>query len=177
MIKQLIFFLIIVYYLPISAQQRDRANTYFYAANTISQVKNADSIRLNKAINLYTKALVLNPDLWQAYRNRARLKFRLKKYKNAIDDLTAALKLANFANNTELNLLRGQCFYELNDFKKAINDFNVIMPFIGDKSYALMYRAKAYWQLGNADKACVDYQTVMSLNPELLNELLMINCP
>ncbi len=176
MIKRFIFLLFLFIYYPILAQNIDRANTYFYAANTIIQVKNADSIRLNKAINLYTKALVLNPELWQAYRNRARLKFRLKKYKNAIDDLTLALKYASFATNTDLCLLRGQCFYALNQFNKAINDFNLIMPFMGDKSYALMYRAKAYWQLNNKDKACADYQAVRALNPDLMAELAFINC-
>jgi tetratricopeptide (TPR) repeat protein len=177
MIKKHIFWLFFLIYSPmLLAQNIDRANNYFYAANTISQVKNADSNRLIKAINLYTKALVMRPEYWQAYRNRARLNFRLKKYKNALSDATMALKYTTFANNPDIMILRGQCYYELTQFSRAIKDFNAVLPFVGDKNITLMWRAKTYWQLGEKDKACIDYQTVIASESELQNEMLFIDC-
>lgn len=62
-------------------------------------------------------------------------------------------------------LKRGQCLYELGDYKLAIADFNQVLTLKPRNEDALLWRANSYAKLGQADKALNDYKALLVLDP------------
>lgn len=62
-------------------------------------------------------------------------------------------------------LKRGQCLYELGDYKLAISDFNQVLTLKPRNEDAMLWRANSYAKLGQADKALNDYKALLILNP------------
>ncbi len=62
-------------------------------------------------------------------------------------------------------LKRGQCLYELGDYKLAIADFNQVLTLKPRNEDAMLWRANSYAKLGQADKALNDYKALLVLDP------------
>lgn len=62
-------------------------------------------------------------------------------------------------------LRRGQCLYELGDYKLAIADFNQVISLKPRNEDALLWRANSYAKLGQADKALNDYKALLVMDP------------
>ncbi len=62
-------------------------------------------------------------------------------------------------------LKRGQCLYELGDYKLAIADFNQVLTLKPKNEDAMFWRANCYAKLGQADKALNDYKALLVLDP------------
>jgi tetratricopeptide (TPR) repeat protein len=62
-------------------------------------------------------------------------------------------------------LKRGQCLYELGDYKLAISDFNQVLTLKPRNEDAMLWRANSYAKLGQADKALNDYKALLLINP------------
>ncbi|CAN5414027.1 hypothetical protein BH10CYA1_BH10CYA1_01790 [soil metagenome] len=62
-------------------------------------------------------------------------------------------------------LKRGQCLYELGDYKLAISDFNQVLTLKPRNEDAMLWRANSYAKLGQADKALNDYKALLVLDP------------
>ncbi|HEY9733714.1 MAG TPA: tetratricopeptide repeat protein [Drouetiella sp.] len=62
-------------------------------------------------------------------------------------------------------LRRGQCLYELGDYKLAIADFNQVISLKPRNEDALLWRANCYAKLGQADKALNDYKALLAMDP------------
>ncbi|MBS1953612.1 MAG: tetratricopeptide repeat protein [Cyanobacteria bacterium SZAS-4] len=62
-------------------------------------------------------------------------------------------------------LKRGQCLYELGDYKLAIADFNQVLTLKPRNEDAMLWRANSYAKLGQADKALNDYKALLSIDP------------
>jgi tetratricopeptide (TPR) repeat protein len=174
--KKTIFLItFILIHTHINAQKKS-AQDYFYEANGILKIDEPDSATTKKSIKLYSKALSINPKHWASLRNRARGYMFLKKYDDAIIDLNKAIKIISYEKHPELIEMRGECFYEKKKYQNAINDFNIYLPLIGDKSYVLMSIAKAYWKLGNKEKACLSYKKAVKENPNIEPKNSFLKC-
>lgn len=62
-------------------------------------------------------------------------------------------------------LKRGQCLYELGDYKLAISDFNQVLTLKPRNEDAMLWRANCYAKLGQADKALNDYKALLVIDP------------
>ena len=72
------------------------------------------------AVDDYTQALNLNPEVWCLYYNRASARCRLGDYQGAIDDYTQAL---NLNPGDEISYIRrGYARLQLGDYQGAIDD-------------------------------------------------------
>ena len=79
--------------------------------------------RSGEGITLLTKAIRLNPNLWQAYQYRGELYLKQQHWNAALADFTAAIRLAS--NEPHLYSLRGQTYTLLNDHVRAAEDYDV----------------------------------------------------
>jgi tetratricopeptide (TPR) repeat protein len=154
------------------------ADEYFERANTNLKSKMflLDSLTIYNAINDYLQAIKLKPSFWQARRNYARLMIYNKNYQIAIDQLNQALLFTKSELNPDLNVMRGQAYYELGYYEKSIIDFEIAEKYSGNIDYILLFKAKALWKLGFEDGACVNYYKAIKLRPNIINEKEFLNC-
>lgn len=88
----------------------------------------------------------------------------------ALNDIQSAIynfdqAVTNDGTDFRSFLKRGQCLYELGDYKLAIADFNQVLNLKPRNEDALLWRANSYAKLGQADKALTDYKALLLLNP------------
>jgi Flp pilus assembly protein TadD len=81
----------------------------------------ASSGKVAKAIAVLTQTIRLNPNLWQAYEYRGRLRVREGDYLEAIEDLSEAIRLA--PQERHLYLLRAQVYDDLGQNVLAQHDY------------------------------------------------------
>ncbi len=74
----------------------------------------------NKAIQLYTKAISVNPNNCTAYNNRGLVYYELKDYSTAISDYSTAIGKQPNCLGTIIN--RGVSYSRLGDYKNASKD-------------------------------------------------------
>ena len=154
------------------------AEEYFERANNLTKTKMfyLDSTTVSKAADDYLMAIKLKPKFWQARRNYARQMIYLKRYDIVIKQLNEALKIVKSEGNSDLNVMRGQAFYEKGLYEKAILDFDVAIKFSGNIEYVLLYKAKAQWKLGQIENACINYKKAIKLTPSIADKKEFITC-
>ncbi len=64
------------------------------------------------------------------------------------------------------DLYRGNCWYEMGDYDKAIGDYNRALALVPNCTDALINRGLAWKMKGNFDKAIADYDQALALNPK-----------
>jgi tetratricopeptide (TPR) repeat protein len=154
------------------------AEDYFERANIITKTKmfSLDSTTASKAADDYLMAIKLKPKFWQARRNYARQMLFFKKYDIAIEQLNEILKIVKSEDNPDLNVMRGQAFYEKGLYEKAISDYGVAENYSGDIDYILLYKAKAQWKLGQIENACINYKKSIKITPSIADQKEFITC-
>ena len=156
-------------------QHKDKmdAADYFQRAN--DKLEQGD---FEGAIEDYTKAIEINPDLDYYYCSRGKLKEKLQIYQEAIDDYTKAIELD--ANWKWYYIMRGDVFIKLQLYQKAIDNYNVYLEFGDTVDY--QYRAKtnkfrfdtigyerlclAYYKIKEYDKAMEYINKAIELDPD-----------
>ncbi len=91
--------------------------------------------KLEVALQHYTMSLSLDPNLSVAYCNRALIHIKLGKFKEAIVDCDKTLQLDEY--NTKALYRRGLAFFELNDYRKALDMFERLISINPDNSQAI----------------------------------------
>ncbi|MBI3511740.1 MAG: tetratricopeptide repeat protein [Bacteroidetes bacterium] len=79
---------------------------------------NEDSLKY--AVSLCDQAIALDPDLIDAYFNRADARYFMGDYANALKDFDITVEKRGHADDFQY---RGECKYNLNDFEGALADF------------------------------------------------------
>lgn len=129
------------------------------------------SIASSCQLKAYQKAI----DTYKLYESKYKLTTKevshLALLHNYIYDNHTAIKLYHKAINSDpgyRNALanRGYTFMQLNQFSKAIEDFNSCMSINSKDSYALANRGLAYYYLGNQKAAFSDLNKAMELDPK-----------
>lgn len=121
------------------------------------------------AISDYTKAIKLNPDDFYLYDSRASAKNSIDDYEGAITDYSKAIILTKQNGDKELLVdlynFRGVAYLKINNYRKAVDDFNESNKLDPEFQTALINRADAYINLGNTSMANKDLDKAIKLNP------------
>lgn len=124
----------------------------------------ADMGETEKAIQDYSRAMVLNPTYAMPYSNRASAYTKLRKYEQAMADCNKAIELdptlAVAFNN------RGNVYAALHDRERAIQDYTQAITLKPDYAEAYNNRGVAYDDLHDSSRAFADYQKALELRPD-----------
>lgn len=130
--------------------------------------------RKKKAIELYSKAIELNPEFGWAYNNRGYLLFKTGKHEEALDDLLHAVE---FGLDEEplayLNL--SQVYMALEDFGHTISAANRAIELDPNDKWGYNNRAMGYYNLENYDQALKDLNQAIEMDPEAMNLKINVN--
>jgi len=131
---------------------------YFYRAIAWSSNK-----AYHKAIDDFSKAIALQPDLYRAYQNRGITWALIKKYDWAIEDFTKVISMRpeyGSAYHHLANALR-----EKKSYVKAIPYFDRAVELKPGLPQVYLDRGTNYYSLEEFDKAIEDYDTAIALQP------------
>lgn len=117
------------------------------------------------AIDLFTKAIQLNPKSFKAFFNRAFTYDKIGLYKEAICDYTSTIDIK--PNHSFCYYNRGITYNKLGDYKKSIHDFSKAIELEPNKPEFYFNRACLYKNIKNYQSAIEDYNIVIKLFPKL----------
>ncbi len=137
----------------------DTADSLFYQGNAQSS-----SEEYEKAMECYTKAIELNPQLAEAYNNRGFAKYSLQEYKEAIKDFTKTIELSPQSAIAYNN--RGLSKSSLGKHTEAIKDLNNAIELGPQYTEAYNNRGVAQSSLGKYTEAIQDFNNAIELNPK-----------
>ena len=110
----------------------------------------------------YSKAIALNPKYDEAYVKRGESSY---KEVDAIRDCTKAIAL-NSKNNSAY-FIRAQKYYNIEDYKNALNDLNLVLKLNPDNpDELLVLRARAKAGLKDIDGGIDDLNEAIKINPK-----------
>jgi tetratricopeptide (TPR) repeat protein len=116
------------------------------------------------AIDLYTQAIKIKQNFWEAYYNRGWNYNALKKYSEAISDYTKSIEINPDYDKAYAN--RGRSYFEFKKYSEAISDFTKAIEInSNDKLY--YYRGTTYAFLEEYTKAVSDFTKAIEINPNL----------
>ena len=119
-----------------------------------------------KSIGHYTKAIILKPDLAEAYYNRGVAYNHKGDFDRAIDDSTQAIQLNPDYANAYCN--RGVAYSSKGDFDCAIDDYTQAIQLNPNSAEAYNNRGVVYKNKGDSDRAIDDYTQAIQLNPNFV---------
>ena len=149
-------------------------------ANTVEQSVNLDAVaeffkgvtyqnrrNYEKAVEHYTEALRLNPQLVEAYNNRGNAYCNKKSLVGrAIEDYTRAIDLT--PNYAIAYYNRGTAYYNQSKHNLAIEDFNAAIDLNPNFAEAFHNRGVAYSGKNMPDLAIVDFDQAIQLKQNLV---------
>ncbi len=120
-----------------------------------------------QAVELYAKALELEPQNAIAYNQRGNAYRQMEQYDLCINDYTQAIQYAaSPAEKATYYANRGAAYALQGDIQRALDDFGQAIAQNPDFARAYESRAALYAQLGNYAQAIADYTTFLSLKPD-----------
>ena len=120
-----------------------------------------DKNLFSKAIEHYSEAIKSNPQLPEAYHNRAHAKAALGRPKKAIKDFDKAIELR--PQFVEAYNDRGSTKIGLGEYKEAIKDFNQYIELNPKAAEAYYNRGLAKHRLGDPEEAIKDFDQAVEL--------------
>ena len=107
------------------------------------------------------------------YRERGNAYNYLGRYNEALADYDKAISIGfSFSSlfpreEAMSNLGRGYALLQLEKYRRAIDDFDVVLKVVPRSSTALAWRGAAWQGLGNRDKAVADYKSALAIDPKI----------
>ena len=146
--------LLLLHTLPVHA---DEAMDYFNLARKGSITR--------KKIELFTKALELNPKLAAAYEQRGLLYYFQGKYDKVIQDYHAYLDLA--PEKAEAYRMLGLGYLKTGEYELAISHLTRTIELAPQHPAGYAYRAEAYHMRGNDEEAIRDSTAAVKLRGDM----------
>lgn len=100
----------------IISNDTNSAEAYFYYGVAYEGLREYD-----KALDSYSKTILVKPNHVKAYHSRAKLNFKIGNFKDVIKDYTIMLSMYN--DDLDALFERGRAYYELNDLESACRDW------------------------------------------------------
>lgn len=119
---------------------------------------------IDAALANLNAALELDPNLVEAYKERARTLLELKEYVRAVNDLTSAAEID--PADEEIFALLGEAQYHRRMFDAAAVDFSRALETTNDDPRLLYDRALVYLRQAEFRKSFEDLNKVCTLNPD-----------
>ena len=130
----------------------------FYAGLTCENKKD-----YLKAIEHYSNAIGLNPELYTAYNNRGTAYLSKGELDQAIGDFDKAIELN--PNDAMAYNNRGHAYRSKGELDQAIEDFDKAIQLNPDDAKTYSNRGIAYLNKGELDQAIEDFDKAIQLNP------------
>lgn len=148
--------------------------SFVFASISFSQdLKTCDSLynkdKFDECSECLTNYLALYPEDTGAYVKRAKTYLIVRKFEEAIIDLT---KLINYGQFGNLHLRRGYAYFVLGNYDSAIIDFNLHLDKDPNEDLLYRWRGFSYYFKGNYSEAINNYNKSMELFPEDKTPLL-----
>lgn len=121
---------------------------------------------LSEAVDDYTRALSLDPNMVEAYINRGYVRNDLQDANNAIDDFNYVLKMQ--PNNGVAHLGIAFSYLELTKGKLALAHADQAEKFLGESGSTHLARATAYRQMRLLPDAEKQYRAALKFSPDNL---------
>lgn len=121
------------------------------------------------SFQFFSEAILINPNLGNAYYGRAICNLNQGKEYEAINDLNQVLKIT--PDNLEALSIRADLFLEINEPQKAINDFNSILSLEPNNYEAIYLRGLTFENLEKYQKAISDFETLLKIDPKNIKYL------
>ena len=132
-------------------------NAIFAAA--LSAQKNGN---IGEAIACYSKIIKLNPQIVEAYVNRAAARESTGDLDLALEDLDSALALRpEFMAYRN----RGSVYFKKRDFEQAVRDYTTALEIDSNNATAYIYRGLAFINLRRHERANRDFSYALALDP------------
>jgi tetratricopeptide (TPR) repeat protein len=158
------------------------AQEFFKKAN-----EKAGTGDIPNAVNLYSKAIELNPNMTIAYVDRGTLKYSVKDYNGAIDDFSEVIKQK--PDYSEAYFLRGNSYFFLKEIDSACKDFKsadkfgypkakerigtVCIDSVINSPNKYFFEANKKFNQQNYQKALEDYSKAIELKPDFAKAYVM----
>lgn len=126
------------------------------------------------AIDLFSQAILLNPNDPQFYIFRALSFINMEKYPESIEDLTRALGSEEL-DGTHKELLymqRGDNYHQLEKYAEAISDYTSAIECNPINPDGYMHRSTAYFSTGDYTSAMSDLNKLIELDSNCANAIL-----
>lgn len=149
----------------IAKNQPNSAFDYFLIAKD-KYIKNDYS----GAIIDFNHAIDLDPNLLEAYYNRAILKKKLNDFEGAVNDYN--IFISENKNDIDAYLDRALCKAEMNDFDGCVDDLNTAIEIDSEYSRSYFIMGVILNQIGQIDEAKKYYDISISIDPNYESALL-----
>lgn len=123
-----------------------------------------------ESLACFDTALELNPNLADAYLNRAAVNLFLGHYKEAITDCDNALRLNPDLVLAYINRATAKTFLE--EAEEAIDDYNAVLELNPDFAIVYNNRAMAHISLKRYKEAIADCDSALKLDPNLVQSYI-----
>lgn len=117
-----------------------------------------------RAVQYYTKALELKPDLPEGYNNRGNAYREKGEIDKAIQDYNNAIKYEE--NDAVSYNNRGNAYIDINNIDKAIKDYNKAIELTPNFAKAYYNRGNAYFLKSQLNNAIEDYTMAIKCNSD-----------
>ena len=120
-----------------------------------------------EAVERFSNAIALNPQLYWAYSNRSLTYWRLGNYNRAIQDSTRAIELEpSFAHAYQC---RGVAYWHQGNYNRATQDFNKAVELEPGNSLAYFNRGLSKISTEEWEKAATDLSQAQSLGLDIVS--------
>lgn len=131
----------------------------------VSGVRAYQSGQLAKAVQSFTEAIEVDPQLASAYSNRCLAELQQELVEQAIADCTRSLELNPASPNDYLH--RGLAYYRLMQPQAALADFNQVLELTPEDYRAYYNRGLTRFDLADFEGAIADYTLSLTHSPTL----------
>lgn len=125
-----------------------------YFCEVTNSYKDKNEKELKKILNILDKAIGEDSRYIDAYSFTGKIRYKLKRYKEAIDDFNKFI--GKYSNNTEAYFYRGKSKFYLEKYKEAIKDFTKVIKADSDNYMAYQLRAYCWKNIGKSNKSMND---------------------
>ena len=112
--------------------------------------------KVSLALKKEDNAISLSPSNTIYINNRGIIKQTMGMYQEAIDDFKKSLQLNPSGNTEYINI--AFCLYKLKEYKEALEICNQVIHNNQQLPYALFVRGQLYYDMGDTEKACLDFR-------------------
>jgi len=134
-------------------------DSYFYDIG----LKYLDSANFTKAINYFTKAIMLNSGNTIYFYERGNAYYNLEDFEMAISDFEHCFKI--LPDEAEYPYLIGICYDKMNSTDSALVNYNQAIQIYSTDSKYYKVRADLYFKMEEYTKAINDYDQVLKIDP------------
>ncbi len=136
-----------------------RAELAFQQGNVLVMLE-----QINRAIEIYSHAIALNPNSSYTYNNRGVAYESKGDFDRAIADYTRAIELS--PNYADSYLNRGVAYGKKGDYDRAIADYAKAIQLKPDFAKAYINRGAAYLKAGKLERVVDDYDRAIEFKPD-----------